>query len=65
MWANELRGRSKLDHIPKFQRSKTGPDVLFEATYDHEGGLTCEVCSSDRQEARQPRESEEEVVVHY
>ncbi|KAF2182636.1 hypothetical protein K469DRAFT_669646 [Zopfia rhizophila CBS 207.26] len=70
--ANELRGRSrlsehvsKLDRISKFQRSKTGPDVLFEAIYDHEGGQTCEQCSTDRQEARQPRESEEEVVVHY
>jgi nucleoside phosphorylase len=70
--ANELRGRSKLskhvsklDRIPKFQRDKTGPDVLFEATYDHEGGQTCDLCSTDRQEARQPREGEEEVVVHY
>jgi ankyrin repeat protein/nucleoside phosphorylase len=70
--ANELRGRSrlsehvsKLNRIPKFQRSKTGPDVLFEAIYDHEGGQTCEQCSTNRQEARQPRESEEEVVVHY
>jgi nucleoside phosphorylase len=70
--ANELRGRSKLsehvsklDRIPKFQRDKTGPDVLFEATYDHEGGQTCNLCSTDRQEARQPREGEEEVVVHY
>ncbi|OCK98381.1 purine and uridine phosphorylase [Cenococcum geophilum 1.58] len=70
--ANELRGRSKLskhvsklDRIPKFQHDKTGPDVLFEATYDHEGGQTCNLCNTDRQEARQPRESEEEVVVHY
>ena len=70
--ANELRGRSKvsehiakLDRIPKFRRSKTGPDVLFEAAYDHEGGQTCDACSTDRQEARQPRDSEEEVVVHY
>ncbi|KAF2193564.1 purine and uridine phosphorylase [Zopfia rhizophila CBS 207.26] len=69
---NELRGRSRLSEhvsklgcIPKFQRSKTGPDVLFEAIYNHEGGQTCEQCSTDRQEARQPRESEEEVVVHY
>ena len=69
--ANELRGRSKLsehvsklDSISKFQRGKAGPDVLFEATYDHEGGQTCDLCNTDRQLARQPRESEG-VVVHY
>jgi ankyrin repeat protein/nucleoside phosphorylase len=70
--ADQIRGKSKLadhtsklDRIPSFQRSKTGPDVLFEATYDHVGGQTCELCSIDRQVARQLRESEEEVVVHY
>jgi len=70
--ANELCGGcgilehiAKLECIPKFQRSKTGPDVLFEAAYDHEGGQTCDACSVDRQETRQPRDSEEEVVVHY
>jgi len=68
--ANEFRGRgrfsehlAKLDCIPKFQRNKTGPDLLFEATYDHDGGQTCEQCITDRLEARPPRE--EEVVVHY
>lgn len=70
--ANELRDRSKLcEHIAKlegvgkFQRSKAGPDVLFEATYDHEGGQTCAKCSGDRREAREPRDSEEEVATHY
>jgi len=70
--ANELRGRSKLSEyvskiscIPKFQREKAGPDVLFEAGYSHEGGPICDKCITDRQEARQPRDSEEEVVVHY
>lgn len=70
--ANELRDRSKLcEHIAKlkgvgkFQRSKAGPDVLFEATYDHEGGQTCGKCSGDRREAREPRDSEEEVATHY
>ncbi|KAH7111790.1 hypothetical protein B0J11DRAFT_585727 [Dendryphion nanum] len=69
--ASELRGRSKLsEHISKlernhkFHRKTAGPDVLYEATYDHEGGQTCDVCNTDRQEARQPRESNE-VVVHY
>jgi hypothetical protein len=66
-----LRGRSKLsEHISKlgqisgFQRDNMGPDVLFEATYGHEGGQTCDLCNTDRQEDRQPRASEE-VAVHY
>jgi nucleoside phosphorylase len=70
--ANELRDRSKLrehvsklERITKFQRSKAGPDVLFEAAYGHEGGQTCDGCNVNRNEARQARESEEEVVVHY
>jgi nucleoside phosphorylase len=70
--ANELRRRSqlstyvsKLEHITKFRRAKAGPDVLFDAAYDHEGGPTCDKCKAERQEARQPRDSEEEVVVHY
>jgi nucleoside phosphorylase len=70
--ASELRGRSqlslnisKLEHITRFQRAKTGPDVLFEAAYNHEGGPTCDKCRAERQEARQPRDSEEEVIIHY
>ncbi|KAH7128722.1 kinesin light chain [Dendryphion nanum] len=68
--ANELRGRSRLsEHISKlecnsrFQRQTAGPDILFQATYDHEGGQTCDMCRSNRQESRQPRDNE--VVVHY
>jgi nucleoside phosphorylase len=70
--ANELRRRSqlsthvsKLERIAKFQRVKAGPDVLFEAAYDHVGGHTCDQCSVDRHEVRQPRESEGEVAVYY
>jgi nucleoside phosphorylase len=70
--ANKLRGKgrlfkhiSKLDRIPEFQRSNTGSDVLFKAAYNHVGGQTCDLCSTDRHEARQRRKSEEEVVVHY
>jgi nucleoside phosphorylase len=70
--ANELRGRSKLcvhiaklERIAKFQRSKAGPDVLFEAAYDHKGGQTCAKCNSNRHEVREPRDSEEEVATHY
>jgi nucleoside phosphorylase len=69
--ANELRGKSKfLEHVsklsqlPKFKRDSAGPDVLFNATYNHTRGPTCELCSSNEQIDRQPRESEE-VMVHY
>ncbi|KAI2482598.1 Pfs Nucleoside phosphorylase [Pyrenophora tritici-repentis] len=69
--ANEARGRStlfkhasKLQRIVKFQRSRAGPDVLFEAAYDHEGGSTCDRCSASKQKTRPARESEEEVVLH-
>jgi nucleoside phosphorylase len=70
--ANELRGRSKLSEhvaklegIAKFRRSKAGPDVLFEAAYNHEGGQTCDGCNLSRQDTRQARDSGEEIVVHY
>jgi nucleoside phosphorylase len=73
MRAKELRGRSRLstyvselERIPKFQRVKAGPDILFEAAYDHVGGHTCDQCSIDKHEVRQPRESgKEEVAVYY
>jgi nucleoside phosphorylase len=68
--ANEFRGKSKVsEHIsklerkPKFQRSEAGPDVLFDAGYDHEGGPTCAGCRTDRYQDREPRD--EEVVSHY
>lgn len=70
--ANKLRSRSKLlEHISKleslaqFQRCKAGSDILFQATYDHEAGQTCNGCDPNRQEARPLRDSTEEVVVHY
>jgi nucleoside phosphorylase len=70
--ANEARGRSKMrDHLAKFeklgkfQRSKAGPDVLFEAAYEHVGGQTCKTCSSDHHQDREPRDEDEEVAMHY
>jgi nucleoside phosphorylase len=72
MQANELRGMSKLreyiarlDHISEFQRSEAGPDILFEATYDHARGQTCDACLTERQETRPPRSNKKEVIVHY
>jgi len=69
--ANELRGKtrlseniSKLARNPRFQREKAGPDVLFEAAYNHEGGQTYSLCDPKRQKARQPRENDD-FVVHY
>ncbi|KAH0558666.1 hypothetical protein GP486_004684 [Trichoglossum hirsutum] len=69
--ASKLQGRSRLSEyfsqfsrMPKFQRDNAGPDVLFEAAYDHEGGQTCGLCKREREVDRQRRESEE-VVVHY
>jgi len=71
MRASHLRRRnnlpehvSKLSHIPEFTRASAGPDILFEATYDHVGGQTCKTCSADQRVARQPRERED-VVIHY
>jgi len=71
MRANHLRRRSnlpkhlsKLSEIPEFTRDRAGPDMLFEATYDHVGGRLCEMCSADRRVARQPREPGD-VVIHY
>ncbi|OSS43485.1 hypothetical protein B5807_11972 [Epicoccum nigrum] len=70
--ANEALGRSKLHEYiaelgryKKFQRSKTGPDVLFEAAYEHVGGQTCKTCSSDQHQDREPRDEDEEVKTHY
>jgi len=68
--ANQLVGRSrlleylsKLTDLPEFARSNAGPDVLFAAEYDHEGGTTCELCSKEKVIERQSRG--QEVVVHY
>ncbi|EUC28663.1 hypothetical protein COCCADRAFT_42621, partial [Bipolaris zeicola 26-R-13] len=70
--ANKIRGRSKvaeytakLNHVPEFQREKAGADILFKATYDHEGGPTCDNCKKERQEVRKARNSDDEVVIHY
>jgi len=70
--ANEALGRSKLHEYiaklgsyKKFQRSKAGPDVLFEAAYEHVGGQTCKTCSSDHHQDREPRDEDEEVMIHY
>jgi nucleoside phosphorylase len=71
MQANHLRRRSnlhdyvcKLSHFPEFTRASAGPDILFEATYNHVGGRTCESCSADKRVTRQSEEREE-IIIHY
>jgi nucleoside phosphorylase len=68
--ANHMRGRSRvleyismLDSLPTFARKDTGPDILFEADYNHVGGAACEKCSKERAVDRQSRS--QEIVVHY
>jgi len=53
--ANRYIGRSslstylsRLNQYPKFARNNAGPDILFEPSYNHIGGHTCERCSNDR-----------------
>ena len=55
---------SALSHLPEFTRDNAGPDILFESTYNHVGGDTCERCSKDRLVERSSRTSEE-VMIHY
>jgi nucleoside phosphorylase len=39
---------SKLYYLPEFRRDAAGPDVLFEADYNHVGGTACEQCNVER-----------------
>ena len=54
---------SKLTDLPAFARGNAGPDVLFTAEYDHEGGATCERCSKEKVIERRSRG--QEIMVHY
>ena len=69
--ANKTRHRSvlleylsALSSVPEFARDNAGPDILFESTYNHVGGPTCEKCSIDRLLERTKRGSQE-IMVHY
>jgi hypothetical protein len=79
MKANHIRGRSKItehlssgQHLPDFARYDAGPDILFEASYDHVGEYSdrqveeysCHACSADKVIHRLPRKNNE-TVVHY
>ncbi|OAL56177.1 purine and uridine phosphorylase [Pyrenochaeta sp. DS3sAY3a] len=71
--AKEVRGKSlllehvsRLEGIADFQRSNAGPDILYQATYDHKAEeQTCDGCCPNRQEARPLRDTRKEIVVHY
>jgi nucleoside phosphorylase len=65
-----MRGRGrvaeyliKLDSLPDFAREAAGPDALFNAAYDHEGGATCKQCDTSHLADREPRR--QDLVVHY
>ncbi|KID94993.1 Nucleoside phosphorylase domain protein, partial [Metarhizium majus ARSEF 297] len=45
-------------------RDSAGPDVLFESTYEHVGGASCDSCDKDLVTHGTPRSSED-IVVHY
>jgi len=69
--ANEFIGKSslpkylsKFGNVSAFKREKAGLDMLFYASYDHAGGLTCGSCNKEMVEDRELRE-DQEVVVHY
>jgi nucleoside phosphorylase len=50
--------------LAEFSRHQAGPDVLYEAAYNHIGGPTCDRCREDKTEKRTPRASQE-MVIHY
>lgn len=63
--SNLSKHLSELEHIPDFQRATAGPDLLFDADYNHVGGDTCERCNTDRLIHREPRKDEDLVTIHY
>jgi nucleoside phosphorylase len=49
--------------LSAFAREDAAEDILFEASYNHEGDATCGKCSKDKLVSRHWRK--QEVVVHY
>ena len=55
----------KLKEMPAFTRDKDkNKDILFEAGYNHAGGVTCEKCDEERSIQRDEREGHG-IMVHY
>ncbi|KAF9893683.1 hypothetical protein FE257_009851 [Aspergillus nanangensis] len=68
--ANHFTGESQVSRylsavgtLPAFSRDTMGPDILFESSYNHLGGATCDNCSKEKVVVRAVRS--EELVVHY
>jgi nucleoside phosphorylase len=53
-----------VSRLPDFASERAGSDMLFEPSYDHIEGPTCDRCSRNRTVERTQRMSED-VVVHY
>ncbi|KAJ4364186.1 hypothetical protein N0V83_009642 [Neocucurbitaria cava] len=69
--ARHIRRQSDLEgYLAKFKRLETfnreaaGPDVLFQATYDHVGGATCNLCANEMK-TRRPGRMGTGVGLHY
>jgi hypothetical protein len=70
--SNHFRRRSNLsihmstivNRLPDFATPRVESNILFEITYNHTGGPTCDSCSKDRIVERDPRKSEG-IVIHY
>ncbi|KAF2238004.1 hypothetical protein EV356DRAFT_573601 [Viridothelium virens] len=71
--SNHDRRRSTVSHhlarfshveTGKFDRDQAGLDRLFESSYDHNQGATCDDCSIKRLVKRKPRMANE-TVIHY
>jgi nucleoside phosphorylase len=54
---------SQLNKLKKFSCEDTGPDLLFEASYNHVRGETCEQCNKKKLVEQKPRDTE--IMVHY
>lgn len=54
-----------VEHFSAFQRLEAGPDILYEATYNHVHGDTCDHCCVQRRQRRSEHERGKEVMVHY
>jgi len=69
--AKHYRGRSSLstylsmvNHLPLFAYENAGHDILFDSTYGHVEGSTCDQCDKDKM-VRRPTRGSQEIVVHY
>jgi hypothetical protein len=69
---NHFRRKSNLsvhlstivNHLLDFATLRVEFDILFETTYNHTGGPTCNLCSKDRIVERDSRKSKE-IIIYY